>query len=94
MCVRFEACIWWKLKQTWAKKFVAQFVHGGDTHFDRGVRVSFKSRGSKLRLFVGSDGQTPGPRNFSGFFPARLKNRRKYIWKMCAEKDNGGREDV
>lgn len=41
------------------------------------MRVSFKSRGSKLRLFVGSDGQTLGPRNFSGFLPARSKNRRE-----------------
>ena len=36
-------------------------------------------------------GQTLGPRNFSGFLPILLKNRRKYIWKMYAEKDNGDR---
>lgn len=31
-------------------------------------------------------------RNFSGFRRVRLKNHRKYTWKMYAEKDNGDRE--
>lgn len=80
-----------------ANPFGKNLLHSlymSDTHFNRGVRVSLKSRGSKLRLFMDSNGQTLGPRNFSGFFPILLRNRPKYIWKMYAEKGNGNVQEL